>query len=327
MRLRQITQIIALLAAATILSATPASAQSWPNGNQTQVSQQGQLSLTQPPIIEYADPHTVTVMWQTDQNATGVLRWGADPSNLSMGAQQDDRSRTHRIRVMNQFQPNSTYYFQVLSQSNNGQVVSPVMSFTTPSNGQVVRQQQPNIVGGPYGDQNAQGSYGQGPYGQPNGGYGLPQSSGPVAAGNSQITQGPIVEYADQHSATIMFQTAGDTNGGINVRFGNDPNNLTQVARVGGYGNPYRVQILNAFQAGQTGAGVLVGVTGNRRHVIVGAAAFVKGEEQDGIRPRRAGHERVDDVGNLRLAGENRLARARMLIAMAEIGFNIRERR
>ena len=190
MRLRQITQTLALFAVIAIWSAMPASAQLWPSGNQNQVSQQGQLSMTQPPIIEYADPHTVTVMWQTDQNATGVLRWGADPNNLTQGSQQDDRSRTHRIRVMNQFQPSSTYYFQVASQSNNGQVVSPIMSFTTPANGQVVRQQQPNIVGGPY-DQNAQGSYGQGPYNQaPNGGYGLPQSSGPVGAGNSQIKIG-----------------------------------------------------------------------------------------------------------------------------------------
>ena len=47
-----------------------------------------------------------------------------------------------------------------------------------------------------------------------------------------------------------MFQTASEVN--ANVRFGDDPNNLTQVARVGGYGNPHRVQMLNAFQPGQT---------------------------------------------------------------------------
>ena len=64
------------------------------------------------------------------------------------------------------------------------------------------------------------------------------------------------------------------------------------------------------------GIGVVIGVARHRRHVIVGAAAFVVAEEEHRILPRGAGHERIHDARDLRLAGQDRLARAGMFVVV-----------
>ena len=58
------------------------------------------------------------------------------------------------------------------------------------------------------------------------------------------------------------------------------------------------------------------------RHVIVWAAAFVVAEEEDAVFPLRAGHERIDDLCHLRLAEQDGLEGARMLVVNAISGLN-----
>ena len=59
--------------------------------------------------------------------------------------------------------------------------------------------------------------------------------------------------------------------------------------------------------------------------MVVRAAAFVVAQEEDRIQPRRAVHELAENVCDLRLSREDRLARARMLVVDSVAGFNIGE--
>jgi hypothetical protein len=69
-------------------------------------------------------------------------------------------------------------------------------------------------------------------------------------------------------------------------------------------------------------AGVLVGGAGHRRHVIIRAATFIVTPEEDGVTPRRAGHEGVKYVGDLCLTFKDGLTGAGMLIVVTVAGFN-----
>ena len=51
--------------------------------------------------------------------------------------------------------------------------------------------------------------------------------------------------------------------------------------------------------------------------MVVWSTAFVVAEEEDGIIPLGTRHQRIDDVGHLRLAQPNRLARSRMFVIVA----------
>ena len=64
----------------------------------------------------------------------------------------------------------------------------------------------------------------------------------------------------------------------------------------------------------QRGIGEIVGVLGDRRHVIEGSSAFIVAEEEHRVLPRRALHQRIDEGCNLCLAGQNGLPRTGMLI-------------
>ena len=63
-------------------------------------------------------------------------------------------------------------------------------------------------------------------------------------------------------------------------------------------------------------------MAGHGRNVIVGAAAFVVAEEEDGVLPLRAGHEGIDDLRHFRLPEQDGLARSRVLVIDAVAGFN-----
>src|SRR5580692_1923822 len=68
--------------------------------------------------------------------------------------------------------------------------------------------------------------------------------------------------------------------------------------------------------------GVFVGMAGHRWNMVVGSAAFVVAEEEDGVFPLGTGHEAVHYLRHLRLPLKNRLARSGMLIVVAVTGLN-----
>ena len=75
-------------------------------------------------------------------------------------------------------------------------------------------------------------------------GYGSPNGF------SSRITQQPIVQSADGHSAILQWRTDGDFN--TFIRFGSDPRNLSGVLPSSGKGNPKYARFSNQLQPGQT---------------------------------------------------------------------------
>ena len=76
----------------------------------------------------------------------------------------------------------------------------------------------------------------------------LPASFLIAQTGNSQwlqITSGPVIESADDHSATIAWST--NRRGSSRVTYGTDPNNLTQLGEApwGQGGLTHRVELKN----------------------------------------------------------------------------------
>jgi len=64
----------------------------------------------------------------------------------------------------------------------------------------------------------------------------------------------------------------------------------------------------------ERGIGKVVRVPRHWRNVVVWASAFVIAQEEDRILPGRTGHLGIDDGGDLRLADQNRLTRAGVLV-------------
>ena len=112
---------------------------SYPQSNRG-YGQSSDLVVTQNPVLEYADPHTITIMWRTNDAANSMVRFGTDPNNLGSGPDQvvqlNDEARTHRVEMRNRFEPGTTYYFQLISDRGNGDsIVSPLFTAQTPPQG------------------------------------------------------------------------------------------------------------------------------------------------------------------------------------------------
>ena len=86
-------------------------------------------------------------------------------------------------------------------------------------------------------------------YAQNAGAPGTSGASQPASAGSTagvvRITNGPVIEHADQNSATIAWST--DREGSSVIDYGTDPNNLNQKAESpwGANGLTHRVQLKN----------------------------------------------------------------------------------
>ncbi len=66
---------------------------------------------------------------------------------------------------------------------------------------------------------------------------------------NVQITKGPVVEFANDNSAVIAWST--NVQGSTVLKYGTDPNNLTQAAQAPWGGTTHRVH-LNGLQPNTT---------------------------------------------------------------------------
>src|ERR1035438_7933899 len=68
-------------------------------------------------------------------------------------------------------------------------------------------------------------------------------------------------------------------------------------------------------------------MTGDRRNMVVGPAAFVIAEEEDGIAPRRTVHKRIYNLRDLDLSSQNGCTGARMFVIVSVPGFDKHETR
>jgi hypothetical protein len=105
-----------------------------------QVPGQQALQIVNGPTVEAADSNSAVIAWSTNTGGSSVVRYGTDPSNLSQTAQTEyERGQgTHRVTIKN-LQPNTTYYYQVVSAQGQGtgtMAQSQVGQFTTSAAGQ-----------------------------------------------------------------------------------------------------------------------------------------------------------------------------------------------
>lgn len=102
------------------------------------VALRAQVAVTPGPVIEVADSSSATITWSTQQPSTSRVWYGDEPDDLTQIAEDDNKGTEHRVRLQG-LQPNSTYFFQVDSGTNNApaETESPaVMSFKTIAPGQ-----------------------------------------------------------------------------------------------------------------------------------------------------------------------------------------------
>ncbi len=166
------------------------------------------VQITKGPVVEHTDSNSAVIAWSTNVSSSSVVKYGTDQSNLSQTAQMPWGGLTHRVTVKN-LEPGKTYYFQVESgqaQGTNTAAKSNVSQFST------------------------------------KGGSEAASNSG---SGNNvfKIVNGPNVEHAGDTNATVAWTT--DRPSSSVVKYGTDPNNLSQTAQEPWGATTHRVELKN----------------------------------------------------------------------------------
>jgi hypothetical protein len=202
--------------------ANPAAGQSQQQNRNTAVQ------ITQEPRVEHADGNSASIAWTTNVQAGTRVKYGTNPNNLSQSATAPWGALTHRVELKN-LQPNTTYYFQAISENASGSgtsATSSVSQFRTNPNGQQGYNQ------GQYNNQ----------YGQNDRDHDRDHdrdaddrrysnnddrrySNGPD---NVVIVAGPVVQNLNPNRATLWWQT--NNTAANDVFYGTDPNHMDQRA-------------------------------------------------------------------------------------------------
>lgn len=198
-----------------------------------QQNQSNAVQITQQPKVESNTGNAATIAWSTNVQASSKLMYGTNPSQLNQTATAPWGGLTHRVYLKN-LQPNTTYYYQAVSEHAAGSgtsATSNVEQFSTSQNGQQASNSgQPN-------DNDADDQARNNAQGRDN-----PND-------NVRIIAGPIVQNANGNTATLWWQT--NDVAATNVRYGTSPSNLSQTAYEPGGSKDHRVQLTN-LQPGQT---------------------------------------------------------------------------
>lgn len=101
----------------------------------TAAAAQQPVSITNPPVVESASANSAEIAWSTNTGGSSVVKYGTDPNNLSQTAMSPYKTGegTHRVEIKG-LQPNTTYYFQVVSGQGQGtgtQAMSQIQQFRT----------------------------------------------------------------------------------------------------------------------------------------------------------------------------------------------------
>lgn len=183
------------------------------------------VRVVQGPLVQYADEALAVVTWATDFASDTRVYFGTDPKTLSRVAEADGYTTLHRVNLTN-LSPSTTYYFQIDTGDMQPNSAQPIASFQTVARGaSPVQNQRPQVMGG-----SAQAS----PQQQPLSNQPAPRLS---------ITHGPLVQFADESSAVITWNTnlPSDTS----LYYGVMPNKLSLTADGPGNTTAHRVHILS----------------------------------------------------------------------------------
>lgn len=78
-----------------------------------------QNQITNGPMLDMVGSNNAIVSWSTAAPASSVVRYGTNPNSLNQTAQAPWGSTTHRV-TLNNLQPNTHYYFEVISSQSRG---------------------------------------------------------------------------------------------------------------------------------------------------------------------------------------------------------------
>ncbi len=152
------------------------------------------LQITSGPKVEHVDSNSAVIAWSTNVSAGTVLKYGTAPDSLNETTQMPWGALTHRVTLHN-LRPNTTYYFQALSEQARGSGTSARS---------VVSQFRTAVVPG------------------------SPSAADdkPSAPDNSQVVAGPIPQKLTADSADIYWETDQPTENV--VKYGTSEKKLDQ---------------------------------------------------------------------------------------------------
>ena len=84
-----------------------------------QQEQANSVRIINGPVIESVGPNQAVLAWSTTAPASTIVKYGTDLNSLNKTAQAPWGSTTHRVDLKN-LQPNTQYFFQVLSSQAKG---------------------------------------------------------------------------------------------------------------------------------------------------------------------------------------------------------------
>jgi len=156
---------------------------------------QNHLTITDGPRIEYVGANNAEIAWTTSTGGSTVIRYGTDPNNLSQTAQAPYASGQGSAHVTHRVKIQNlqpnTTYYFMVD-SGQGQGTGTEAKSSVQS-------------------------------------FTTKAGSGGSGSAALQITNGPVVEYVGNNKAEIAWTTS--TGGSSVIRYGTDPNNLSQTAQ------------------------------------------------------------------------------------------------
>jgi ABC-type uncharacterized transport system substrate-binding protein len=157
------------------------------------------------PRPQNVTPNSATIYWRTDDVAASDVKYGTDQNNLSQRAFERGGSREHTAELTS-LQPGQTYYFQILRRDGS---VRTSGQFSTPTS---------------------------------SAGSTTPSTNGsqPSSTATVNVNGGPVPQYVNQNTAVISWKT--DQQSSSTVKYGTDPNNLSQTA-TGNWGTNHQVNV------------------------------------------------------------------------------------
>jgi len=178
------------------------------SGSSTSSSNSGAVDnvrILDGPRPQNVTPNSATIYWRTDDVAASDVKYGTDQNNLSQRAFERGGSREHTAELTS-LQPGQTYYFQILRRDGS---VRTSGQFSTPTS---------------------------------SAGSTTPSTSGsqPSSAATVNVNAGPVPQYVNQNTAVISWKT--DQQSSSTVKYGTDPNNLSQTA-TGNWGTNHQVNV------------------------------------------------------------------------------------
>ena len=157
------------------------------------------------PRPQNVTPNSASIYWRTDDVAASDVHYGTDANNPIQRAYERGGSRDHTVELTN-LQPGQTYYFQIMRRDGS---VRTTGQFSTPTS---------------------------------SAGSTTPSTNGSQASNTAtvNVNGGPVPQYVNQNTALISWKT--DKQSSSTVKYGTDPNNLSQTA-TGNWGTNHQVTI------------------------------------------------------------------------------------